>query len=154
MWPFRRVSRSHTPPLRARLRLEALDLRLAPAYDPLTGEWIPDPPPPEPNPPIAVPVPEANAAPRIINFVAVETGAGMWTFTGEVVDEAPGGLTITFGGVPVSLQGKTTTTDASGHFAVAFEMNMDGTDDGLATAQTVDSAGQVSNVAVYGVHPS
>ena len=164
MWRFRRASRPHTTPPRARLQLEALDLRLAPSsLDPLTGGYIPTAPAPfvatttqssvfvDPEVPPEV---ATNVAPRIVNFVAVETARGLWTFSGDVIDEAPGGLTITFGGVPVSLQNRTTTTDANGHFSVAFLMNTDGSDDGTATARAVDSAGLASNLAIYIVNPS
>jgi len=98
--------------------------------------------------------PPANANPQVTNFQGVEVVGGLWRFTGDVTDEAPGGLTITFGGEPDSLQTKTATTDANGHFDVAFLMNTDGSDDGLASAQTVDGGGLASNVALYNVHPS
>ena len=55
---------------------------------------------------------DSNAAPRVVNFMAVEIISGLWRFTGDVIDEAPGGLTVTLGGEPESLQNVTTTTDA------------------------------------------
>src|SRR5262245_45114257 len=94
-----------------------------------------------------------SAAPRIVNFTAIEVVGGLWRFTGDVVDVAPGGLTIKFGGEPVSLGGKTATTDANGHFDKAFLMNTDGSDNGLASAQTADAQGHQSNVALYNITP-
>ena len=61
------------------------------------------PPPPgggtNPPPVVIVPPPLANLAPRIINFSASQIVAGSWELSGDVVDEAPGALTIAFGGV-------------------------------------------------------
>lgn len=98
--------------------------------------------------------PPVNAAPQVVNFQGVEVVGGLWRFTGDVIDEAPGGLTIYFGGEPDSLQDQTTRTAANGHFDVAFLVNTDGSDDGLASARTVDGAGLASNVALYNIHPS
>lgn len=142
--------RGFTPtPLRTRLRLESLDARCTPSSlisdtggDPSTGaatQYVTAPP--------------QNAAPQIINFEGVEIVGGMWEFTGDVVDETPGGLTITFGGEPVSLRNQTTTTNASGHFDVVYYVNTDGSDNGLVTAQTVDPQGLASNVAMCDIHP-
>jgi hypothetical protein len=99
------------------------------------------------------PDPENNLSPRIINFVGVEVAQGLFVFSGDVVDEAPGGLTIYFGGEPVSLQGVTVTTDASGHFEKAIFVNTDGSDNGIATAHTFDSQGLQSNVATCFIQP-
>lgn len=139
------------------MSLEYLDARLAPSDVPLPG----DPPPTPPGTPVIVdpnliPVGaggQTNVPPRITNFTAVEVVGGMWRFTGDVVDEAPGGLTICFGGEPDSLQGRTTTTDANGHFDVSILVSTDGSDNGLATAQTTDNAGQLSNLALYNIMP-
>jgi len=70
-----------------------------------------------------------------------------------VVGEAPGGLTIKFGGEPISLRDLTTPTDANGHFDKAVLMNTDGSDNGLASAQAVDAQGHLSNVALYNITP-
>ena len=106
-----------------------------------------------PEEPIYAP-PPVNAPPQVVNFQGVEVVGGLWRFTGDVIDEAPGGLTIYFGGEPDSLQDQTTTTAANGHFEVALLVNTDGSDDGLASARTVDGAGLASNVALYNIHPS
>jgi hypothetical protein len=106
-----------------------------------------------PEGPLFVPEQAPPAGPVITDFVAVEVVGGLWRFTGDVTAAAPEGLTITFGGEPVSLRGETTTTDANGHFDMSKLMNTDGTDNGLATAQTVDGAGRASNVALYNINP-
>jgi hypothetical protein len=168
---FRRSPRPSATPSRVRLTVEALDLRLPPSS--LAGTFVddqvPDPSSPA-DPTLTAPVTPVkdesdpvfvidgeggvpNAAPQLVNFTAVEVVGGMWRFTGDVIDEAPGGLTITFGGEPVSLQGETTTTDANGHFDVVLLMNTDGSDNGLASAQTVDAQGLESNVALTNICP-
>jgi hypothetical protein len=170
MLRLRRTPRPSTAQSRALLTLEPLDLRLPPSS--LVGTFADDqvPAPSYPTDPAQATlfttgtsdselvfmtggdgVP--NAAPQIVNFTAVEVVGGMWRFTGDVIDEAPGGLTITFGGEPVSLQGETTTTDANGHFDVVILLNTDGSDNGLASAQTVDLQGLDSNVAVTNISP-
>jgi hypothetical protein len=170
MWSYFRSTAPTPPPAtRARLNLEALDSRSSPSalLDPITGaqdeEYIAAPAPggdspPDPDQP-AAPAPDAsttriNQPPQIINFIGVQDTGNIWRFTGDVADEAAGGLTISFGGEPVTLQGKTTSTDANGHFDVLIAMNTDGSDDGEATAQTVDPQGAPSNVAIYSIMPS
>lgn len=155
MWSFRRTPRTSRPDVtrfRARLSLESLDARLAPSdLTPLLGE-----PPARAEDEYYLAGPDrqgTNRPPQIVNFGATEVVGGMWRFTGDVIDEAPGGLTITFGGEPISLQGVTVTTDANGHFDKVVFLNTDGTDNGLASAQTVDGAGQQSNLALYIVMP-
>lgn len=142
MWSFLRSPRPAAAPFRARLSLESLDQRLAPS-DLLQTPGDP------PETVTYFPADPTNKPPQIVNFQAVEVVGGMWRFTGDVIDEFPGGLTITFGGGPDSLQGVTTTTNASGHFDIAVFMKTDGTDYGTATAQTVDNIGQQSNLARY-----
>jgi hypothetical protein len=129
------------------LQLESLNLRLAPSSlvdDPLgqndAAEFL-----------LFREV--MNAAPRIVNFQGVEVVGGLWRFTGDVLDEDPAGLTVTFGGEPSSLQGMTETTDANGHFEKTMLLKTDGSDNGLASAQTVDRGGLVSSVALYGINP-
>lgn len=102
---------------------------------------------------IYAPVTAVNVAPRIINFKGVEAIGGVWRFTGDVIGPAPAGLVIQFGGVPATLQNKTTPTDATGHFSVTYLMKMDGTDNGLASAKTTDANGLASNLALYNISP-
>jgi hypothetical protein len=89
--------------------------------------------------------------PQIVGFTAVEIGCGFWKFSGTVTDPNPAGLTVTFGGQPVSLNGHTATTDANGNFSFSIQLNTDGSDNGIVTAQTTDSQGLQSNVAMCDV---
>ena len=146
MWSARRVhvTSRPTPHLKTRLRLESLDSRCTPSsLSDLSGD--------DGSGTMYLAAPPENAAPQIINFTGAEVVGGAWRFTGDVVDESPGGLTITFGGEPVSLQGETATTDGSGHFELSVLLHTDGSDNGLATARTVDNHGLASNVATYNV---
>ncbi len=95
---------------------------------------------------------ETNAAPQIINFTATNLGNGQYLFTGQVVDESPGGLTITFGGVP-TMVGLTTTTASDGTFSKMVQLQTNGSDDGTVTASTIDIWGSGSNVALVNVTP-
>ena len=166
MRSYRQMPGLSTTRSRVRLALEALDLRLSPSS--LIGTFAdePVPPPPDPSTPIVTsPADEdgevifvvgagrVDAAPQIANFTAVAVAGGLWRFTGDVIDEAPGGLLITFGGEPASLQNMTTTTDANGQFDITVLLHTDGSDNGLASAQTADAAGQPSNVALYNITP-
>lgn len=94
-----------------------------------------------------------NNPPRIENFVATPIGGGWYSISGTVVDEHPGGLTITFGGEVDSMYGRTTTTDANGNFSLVVCLNTNGTDMGWLTAVTQDDAGQWSNKATVYVDP-
>jgi hypothetical protein len=97
--------------------------------------------------------PAQNNPPQIINFQGVEVVGGLWRFTGDVIDQAPAGLVVRFGGEPVSLQGVTATTDANGHFDKSVLMNTDGSDNGAAATQTTDGAGVASNIALCNIRP-
>jgi len=97
--------------------------------------------------------PPGNTAPRIVDFMGVEIVGGLWEFSGDIQDETPAGLTVAFGGEPGSLQNVTTTSDANGHFEKIVFMNTNGSDNGLASAQTVDPPGLASNLAQYYVLP-
>lgn len=134
---------------RARLSFEVLDSRLAPSdlLGPLTNDSNPD---------------ESgewrmilrdsrgeNVAPRVTNFTVAATGGGLWRLSGDVIDEAPADLTIAFGGEPATLQHLTVTTDANGHFDRTVLLRTDGSDAGMASAQTTDAGGMASNVATY-----
>jgi RNA polymerase sigma factor (sigma-70 family) len=96
-------------------------------------------------------VARVERGPLIVNFQAVEVVEGIWQLTGDVIDEAPGGLTVAFGGEPVSLRNVTATTDASGHFEETLLLNAGGSDAGIASAQVVNAHGRASNVALYNV---
>jgi hypothetical protein len=94
-----------------------------------------------------------NKPPVITSFVHVMDPGGLCTFSGQVEDEAPGGLTVRFGGVLKSLQGLTATTDASGAFTKTVQLQTDGSDTGTAEAITTDPLGLDSNYAYRFVNP-
>lgn len=130
--------------LRVSLRLESLGDRAVPGS--LSASTTPT------DPVLAAPAP-APMAPVIDSFAAQEVNYGWYQFTGHVTDDQPGGLTVTFGGVP-SLEGKTTVTASDGSFSLLVQVKTDGSDTGTVTAQTVDTAGNPSNVATCYIHPT
>ena len=93
-----------------------------------------------------------NLPPEIVDFVVIQIGPGLYRITGRVIDESPGGLEVTFGGVP-SAVGQTATTASDGTFTLTVQMQTDGSDTGNISAVTQDSAGLSSNVATYWVDP-
>lgn len=95
-----------------------------------------------------------QGAPQIVSFGAVQVSGGVWDFSGTVIDANPSGLTVNFGGEPVSLQGKSAVTNGSGNFMFAIQLNTNGSDNGTATAQTTDSQGLTSNLAMCVVDAS
>ena len=99
----------------------------------LGNTYAVDPPDP-PLPP--------NVPPTIVDFTGTNDEYG-WTFTGQVLDENPGGLVITFGGVLAGHQ--TTVESQDGYFE--YEVEIQGS--GAVTAYTVDDHQQGSDYAVY-----
>ncbi len=89
----------------------------------------------------------ANTPPAIEGFSIVWVEPGHYQITGRVTDEYPGGLTVTFDGVP-SLEGVTAVTNADGTFSLTVTLRTDGSDAGNVSAVTVD-AGGLSSVPVY-----
>ncbi|MDB5313631.1 MAG: hypothetical protein JWO38_7833 [Gemmataceae bacterium] len=130
--------------LRARLAVEELGIRATPgSLDGTTPVPVPSP----------APTLTSTAGPTIVNFSGVQTSPGWYMFTGTVKDSAPGGLTVTFGGVP-SLQGKTVVTASDGSFSLLVQVKTDGSDAGTVTAVTTDSFGFRSNVATCYISPT
>ncbi len=86
----------------------------------------------------------SRAGPTITNFQATEGTDRVWTFQGQVADDDPAGLVVSFGGF-VSLSGQTTTVGSDGSFALSVPLQAGQV--GTATAQTTDWWGLVSNVA-------
>jgi hypothetical protein len=79
----------------------------------------------------------ANMAPTIGQFMAVAGPGNLWTFQGTVLDELPQGLTVTFGGSPVSLQGQTAVVGPDGTFSLTVQLNDQLSDNGVVTAQVL-----------------
>jgi hypothetical protein len=71
-----------------------------------------------------------------------------------VLDANPAGLTVTFSGDPVDLNGTSVTTDSYGYFSELVALKTDGTDAGWLYAQTTDRAGLVSNDPSVYVEPT
>ena len=94
---------------RTTLRLEELGLRATPSSmddtqpTPLPGG---SPPALENPPPPGNPTP-TQTAPNIDRFVAVEVAHGWYQISGHVTAAAPGGLTVSFDGIP-ALEGMST----------------------------------------------
>lgn len=95
---------------------------------------------------VEITVTDVNEAPIISNFVAIDHGGNIWTFEGDVWDESPAFLTITFGGV---LEGHTCIVDAVDAYTGSFSytLTLDPETEGLVTAQTTDEFGLLSNLA-------
>ena len=138
--------RAHTSGVGSRgrvfLRLEALEWREQPDATPL-GD------PPTGDPVLIAP----NAAPVIVNFSAREIVNGLFLIQGKVIDEAPGGLVVRFGG-GTSANGLTVTTTADGTFSEIVQLRVDGTDSGFLTATTTDTQGLVSAAVQVFLDPS
>jgi hypothetical protein len=82
--------------------------------------------------------------PEIVEFAASEDGRHVFSFAGQVNDTVPGGLHMTFGGLP-SLEGATAVTNPDGTFSLTVLLGEH--ECGTATAVAVNSRGQVSEVA-------
>lgn len=91
----------------------------------------------------------AERVPGIVDFYAQEGEDGLWTFSGLVVTDSPGGLLVIFGGLP-TLVGQTTEVNEDGTFSLTIQLG--DCEGGLATAQTTDWDGLLSNVAEDYVH--
>ena len=142
---------------RAVLRLEGLERRDHPS-----GSEVPPPPEtvsadcdiaPPPDPATGDPIPAQNLPPEIEDFYCEEMGNGLFLITGRVVDDSPGGLTVTLGG-STSADGQTTTTASDGTFSMTVQLRVDGTDSGWVTATTVDTHGEVSEEVAQFVSPT
>ena len=90
----------------------------------------------------------ATRGPTIV-VTAQEGENGEWTFTGHVEANSPGGLIVTFGGLP-TLRGQTTDVDEHGNFSLTIQLGE--CEGGRVTAQTIDWEGFRSNVAEDFVH--
>jgi hypothetical protein len=86
--------------------------------------------------------------PSIVDFQAVVGIGNMWTFSGRVVDECPGGLIVRFEGL---IEGQT-AAQPDGMFFFTIQIP-DGASGGVA-AQTTDWWGLDSNIAEVFVPPT
>ena len=102
------------------------------ADDPFDPNQTPPPPPP-------------NAVPEIVDFMATQD-MDATTLSGQVIDENPVGMVVTFGG-PLAGQ-QTTVTEASGFFTYSTDVEGPAT----VTATTVDDHDQQSDT-VYTTIP-
>lgn len=95
---------------------------------------------------------ESNC-PFIEEFVCGEDlgSPGWFIFAGRVIDESPGGLTVHFGGSPVSLGGKSAVTESDGWFSLRVQLNGTATDNGTGEAVVTDWWGLQSDVATCDV---
>jgi hypothetical protein len=85
--------------------------------------------------------------PLITNFTWTVGAGGMTTFSGRVLDQSAPGLTVSFGGEPVSMQNQKVTVDADGWFHFSIKLNGAATDNGAVTAVVTDWWGLKSPVA-------
>lgn len=95
-----------------------------------------------------------DLAPQIVDFAAQETMPGLFLFSGRVIDESPGGLIVTFGGGPASMQGQSVEVESDGTFALLVQLLTNGDDSGTVEATTVDDVQQTSNTAYAYVTPT
>lgn len=91
--------------------------------------------------------------PVITDFEAIEGQDRVWTFRGTVTyfryfEE----LTVFFGGQPITLQNKSTTTDAAGYFELVVILNGEINDNGNAWARAESAFGLLSDYAFDYVH--
>jgi hypothetical protein len=91
-------------------------------------------------------------APVIQNFACVELPNHWFTFTGKVIGPDAGGLTVSFGGAPESLQNQSTTTAADGTFSFTIQLNGTVDDNGIASAVVTNRWGQTSACAYCDVY--
>ena len=90
----------------------------------------------------------ADTAPVISNFAVEQVNYNEYQFTGTVTGSYVQGLTVTFGGQPLSLQGQKATVNTDGTFTLMVNMIHGADDNGMASAQILaDGWGQSSNGA-------
>jgi hypothetical protein len=93
-----------------------------------------------------------DVAPTISNFSWVQVNGTSYKFTGTVTGSYVQGLTVSFGGSPLSLQNLTATVNADGTFTLCVDMKNGVNDNGLASAQILaDGWGEASNQATVNV---
>jgi len=83
-----------------------------------------------------------NDPPVIVNFEASEQWGNLWNFSGQVLDESPGGLIVQFSG-PNGIDGRTVTVAANGWFNLTVPV----TQNGFTTVRVTDWWGAQSLMA-------
>jgi hypothetical protein len=91
---------------------------------------------------LPVQTPIIGTPPQILNLTYSRGTDQCVTFTGTVLDEVPGGVIVTFGGLP-ALQGQQTVTQPDG----SFSLTLDVPTNGQMWAQATDSLGLQSDLA-------
>lgn len=95
-----------------------------------------------------------NRPPEIVNFSVYDFGGGWCLISGQVLDEQPAGLTVSFGGSVATMSGQSTTTAADGTFSVLVQLQTDGSDTGFLLAIATDDQGLKSDEVSQYVDPS
>jgi hypothetical protein len=91
-------------------------------------------------------------APQITSFACIADTGGWYELKGRVLDESPNGLTVNFGGAPVSIAGQSCLVLIDGSFDFRVHLNGTQTDEGTATAVVTDWWSLTSNTAYCAVH--
>lgn len=92
--------------------------------------------------------PITDIPPTIRAFDAIEGPGNMWTLTGTLTYHRPfDTLTVHIGGVPVHINGRTTTADSTGAFGVAVQLDGTVNDNGSIWAEALSPWGLVSERA-------
>ncbi len=87
--------------------------------------------------------------PSIVGFHGTEEEDGWWTFSGRVEADSPGGLLVVLGGIPTLVE-KTAEVNEDGTFSIRVRLG--DCEGGLATAQTADWDGVLSEIVEDYVH--
>jgi len=93
---------------------------------------------------LGIDVAPVNDAPTVTDLHWTQSVGNVFTFTGKVNDEAPGGLTVTFGSL---LDGHSTVTASDGTFWYSLVLPEEV--QGTVTVETEDGEGLSSNLGVY-----
>jgi hypothetical protein len=89
-----------------------------------------------------------DPGPQVDVFQALEGAGNVWEFKGHVDYDRPfTNFTVLFWGSPVSVSGKSATTDSSGNFDVFIQLNGTSSDNGSVAAFTYDAWGTQSAYA-------
>jgi hypothetical protein len=88
----------------------------------------------------------AVAAPQVISFIATQTGAQTWVFSGTVSSPDPSSTTVQLGGLP-SLTGVSCGVHPDGTFSVTVTLQSG--ESGNASAQATDSLSGLASALMY-----